>query len=647
MDEGPGTRGRTTDELDQGPGDLNVFSTRFPAQLAPNRRHGASPNDAPAATASSIHGIQPDGGPDSTYPADCARAARRSGSVALRPAGAGRDRRFRVAARAGISARQGMTVSPDRIVPHGEHQRCLFRWRSLLADPGERGAGAATELPAFEHLMRLDAIDARPHDPGIAGRGRSIPAASNARSVLVPRALRRWNPNKLTGSVITSDEPNWLAATCGANDVAIIADEVFIDYELEPGRAPPPAAWIARDEGLSFTLGGLSKSVGLPQVKLGWIAVGGPASLVSAALARLELICDTYLAVSTPVQHAAPRMLTGRRDGSASDCRSRSTQLRIAAGVGVRGSVVPALRADAGWYAVMQVPALESEGRILVVHLWPTTALSCIPATFSTFRVRCFASSSVSCRRAPISRMASTAFCGTSPAAQPDRDPFRTSPRRHSAAVVCLVRRAPVGALARSEMSRRSRSGCRRPASVCCSCLPLTDEMAPGQQSPRPRSARWQSIRSSSAVVRRARTSRRSAAKRRCRPPMRSASLRLCARRRTSGTSPAWRLEADRAHRSVRLFHGRRMAARIRARADVRAVRQRAGPGGWSRAPCFAPSTRTAASGRPRVARRPAASGSGRHRQRAARVGAARCASISTRNGSPRRGGRRARRSGA
>src|SRR5437870_21656 len=95
----------------------------------------------------------------------------------------------------------------------------------------------------------------------------------------------------------------------------MIADEVFADYELTPGAAAASGRVLDRRDVLTFGLGGLSKSVGLPQVKLGWIAVAGPQTAVDRALDRLELLCDTYLSVSTPVQVATAELL--RRGGDA------------------------------------------------------------------------------------------------------------------------------------------------------------------------------------------------------------------------------------------------------------------------------------------------------------------------------------------
>jgi aspartate/methionine/tyrosine aminotransferase len=135
---------------------------------------------------------------------------------------------------------------------------------------------------------------------------------------------------------------------------------------------------------LAFSLGGLSKTVGLPQVKLAWIAAGGPAGLVEEALERLELVCDTYLSVSTPVQVAAADLLdrgAGVREQIAGRVAANYRRLRA------RVPTVPACRALAsggGWYAVLQVPSLESEDA-LVVDLLQTDGVLAHPGYFFDF----------------------------------------------------------------------------------------------------------------------------------------------------------------------------------------------------------------------------------------------------------------------
>jgi aspartate/methionine/tyrosine aminotransferase len=146
--------------------------------------------------------------------------------------------------------------------------------------------------------------------------------------------------------------------------MAIIADEVFADYPIDSENGPPPPLFsrvLQRGDVLTFSLGGLSKSVGLPQVKLGWIAVGGPDPCRADALARLELACDTYLSVSTPVQIAAEQLL---QRGTAVRKQIQVRVRRNHAVLVARGRRAPACRvlaAEGGWYAVVQVPSIGSE----------------------------------------------------------------------------------------------------------------------------------------------------------------------------------------------------------------------------------------------------------------------------------------------
>src|SRR5262249_36287315 len=152
--------------------------------------------------------------------------------------------------------------------------------------------------PLFEHLTRLDVVSAIPYNLEYHGAW-SIDVASVERAITNrTRALLLVSPNNPTGSFVTREELDRLAALCAARDIAIIVDEVFADYELTPGIAAEAGRAITRRDVLAFSLGGLSKSIGLPQVKLGWIVASGPDAIVAAAVERLELVCDTYLSVS-------------------------------------------------------------------------------------------------------------------------------------------------------------------------------------------------------------------------------------------------------------------------------------------------------------------------------------------------------------
>jgi hypothetical protein len=134
---------------------------------------------------------------------------------------------------------------------------------------------------------------------------------------------------------------------------------------------------------LSFALGGLSKSVGLPQVKLGWIVASGPERVLSAALERLELICDTYLSVSTPVQVAAG-MLLDRGAAIREQIATRVVANYRALQTAAMASACTVLRSEGGWSAVVQVPSLERE-EDLVLRLLTTDGILTHPGYFFDF----------------------------------------------------------------------------------------------------------------------------------------------------------------------------------------------------------------------------------------------------------------------
>jgi aspartate/methionine/tyrosine aminotransferase len=257
-------------------------------------------------------------------------------------------------------------VPADRVVLTASTSEAYSMLFKLLADPGDDVLVPRPSYPLFEHLTRLDGLSVRPYDLEYHGVW-SIEMTSVERA-LTPRtrALLVVNPNNPTGSFVKHDEVARLVRLCDERRIALIADEVFADYELEPEAASSGGRVMDREEALVFSLGGLSKSVGLPQVKLGWIAVAGPVALVDSALERLELVCDTYLSVSTPVQAAAAELL---ERGSRVRAQIRA---RVAANyrhLVERNAAAPAcraLRSEGGWYAVLQVPTLRPEEELVL-----------------------------------------------------------------------------------------------------------------------------------------------------------------------------------------------------------------------------------------------------------------------------------------
>jgi alanine-synthesizing transaminase len=263
--------------------------------------------------------------------------------------------------------RRGTSIAPERIALSASTSEAYSVLFKLLADAGDEVLVPRPSYPLFEHLTRLDEVMATPYDLEYHD-GWTIDIASVERAMTPrTRALLIVNPNNPTGSFVKHDELDRLQQICATYDSALIADEVFSDYELQPGaRAAAGPVIDVGGSALVFSLGGLSKSAGLPQLKLGWIAVAGPDDVVDRALERLELVCDTYLSVSTPVQAAAAELIE-----HAAPIRAQ-IQMRIAANyrrLVVQTATVPACRvldAEGGWYAVIQVPSLGSEEDLVV-----------------------------------------------------------------------------------------------------------------------------------------------------------------------------------------------------------------------------------------------------------------------------------------
>ena len=263
-------------------------------------------------------------------------------------------------------ARRGAEVSAERVALTASTSEAYSLLFKLVGDAGDEVLAPRPSYPLFEHLAQLDAVTIRPYDLEYHD-GWSIDMASVERAISErTRALLVVTPNNPTGSFVTRSELKRLAELCAERGVAIVADEVFADYQLRPGACVDAGRVMDLHDGLVFSLGGLSKTVGLPQIKLAWIAVGGASDLVADALARLEIICDTYLSVSTPIQAAAAELLNR---GAAV---RKQIQARIAANYRALAEQLegmPAcslLAADGGWSAIVRVPAIGSEEDLVV-----------------------------------------------------------------------------------------------------------------------------------------------------------------------------------------------------------------------------------------------------------------------------------------
>jgi aspartate/methionine/tyrosine aminotransferase len=222
--------------------------------------------------------------------------------------------------------------------------------------------------PLFDHLTTLDGVVASPYSLDYHGRW-AVDLESVERSwTSRTRALLVVSPNNPTGSSVRREELRELAAACIERDAALIGDEVFADY-MWSGATADTGHVIREERALTFSLGGLSKTVGLPQVKLGWIAIGGPDRTVEDARARLELAADTYLSVSTPVQLAAEALFAGGAVVRSQIQARLAGNLETLAARAARTPSCQVLSADGGWSVVIQVPSFHSEEDLVLALL--------------------------------------------------------------------------------------------------------------------------------------------------------------------------------------------------------------------------------------------------------------------------------------
>ncbi len=264
--------------------------------------------------------------------------------------------------------RRGVAVEPEQIhltASTSEAYTFLFK---LLADPGQNILVPQPSYPLFDFLAGLEDVELLPyrlvyHDEWLIDFD-SIAEASTSQT----RAMIWVNPNNPTGSFIKKSELAQLTQICADQQLALIVDEVFSDYAFaaDPNRV---GSLVNVSEVLTFVMSGLSKILGLPQMKLGWIIVNGPENLRRQAQEYLELIADTYLSVSTPIQRAAPHWL------------KLAAPLQEQIHRRVRGNLLflqtqlnahptcRLLRTEGGWYAILQSEVFIPEEDLILTLL--------------------------------------------------------------------------------------------------------------------------------------------------------------------------------------------------------------------------------------------------------------------------------------
>jgi aspartate/methionine/tyrosine aminotransferase len=280
-------------------------------------------------------------------------------------------------------ATHGVAVDPERLiltVSTSEAYSYCFR---LLCEPGDEVLVPTPSYPLFEFLADIQDVKLVPYelvyDHGWQIEFESLRQAIGPRS----RAVMVVHPNNPTGHFARAWELERLNALCSNYELALVADEVFLDYGLS-ATAAPPLSFAANEGALTFTLSGLSKICALPQIKVAWIATSGPPELAGEAMARLEVIADTYLSPNAPVQWAVPELLA-TREGIQRQLVARAQanlaelDRRLAT-----SATVTRLAVDAGWYAILRTPASRTDEE-LAIELLDSDGVLVHPGHFFDF----------------------------------------------------------------------------------------------------------------------------------------------------------------------------------------------------------------------------------------------------------------------
>lgn len=232
----------------------------------------------------------------------------------------------------------------------------IFR---LIADPGDSILVPRPSYPLLDFLARLDGLELVSYSL-VYDRGWRMDLESLTRSLTTQtKAIVIIQPNNPTGSFVRKDELESVLATCQKHDLALISDEVFADYGFAPEAAQIRSGSCSRV--LSFALSGLSKISGLPQMKLAWILVNGPAERLSHAAVRLEIITDTYLSVGAPLACALPRLLETRRALVPQILNRLRSNLSSLDGQLSKVPLVTRLATEGGWYVILKLPSTRSD----------------------------------------------------------------------------------------------------------------------------------------------------------------------------------------------------------------------------------------------------------------------------------------------
>jgi len=264
-------------------------------------------------------------------------------------------------------AGHGAMIDPEAIfltTSTSEAYSYLFR---LLCDPGDEVLIAQPSYPLFDFLADINDVRLAPY-PLFYDYGWHLdPEALRQRITYRTRAIVVVHPNNPTGHFTKAVERAVIEELCAEHGLALIVDEVFLDYPIGDGWGEAARSFADGDHpALTFVLSGLSKVAALPQMKAAWIACFGPHQQLLTALDRLEVIADTYLSMNAPVQWAFPSWMAGRGRIQRQIAERVQANFEALDAVLASQSVTTRLQIEAGWYGVLRIPAAESDTKTAI-----------------------------------------------------------------------------------------------------------------------------------------------------------------------------------------------------------------------------------------------------------------------------------------
>ena len=279
-------------------------------------------------------------------------------------------------------AERGAIVSNDDIfltTSTSEAYSYVFR---TLCNPDDELLIPAPSYPLFEFLADIQDVRLARY-PLVYDYGWQIDFHALEQAITPrTRGVIVVHPNNPTGHFAKPEEMRKLNEICAARGIAIIADEVFLDFALNEKQI---ATFAANSGALTFTMSGLSKICGLPQMKAAWLMVSGPEAWKTEALARLEVIADTYLSMSAPIQLAIPGLLEQRQAFQKQVIARVNGDLSELDQQLARQKSCSRLKVEGGWNAVIRVPATRSDEE-LALELLVTRGVYVHPGHFYDFR---------------------------------------------------------------------------------------------------------------------------------------------------------------------------------------------------------------------------------------------------------------------